>query len=115
VCAPSAWRRWGEYWLLAASGLIARARIDAAHAPADVGTSSLTIRAAAGRQFFLAPAGANELVWLMANRVARHKLPASGELVVSPLPAGTYVVGAEGRGELGRVRVGAGEAVIELE
>lgn len=105
----------GDYWLLTASGLIARARVDAARVPADVGSSSLTIRAAAGRQLFVAPAAANELVWLMANRVAQQRVPASGELEVGPLPPGTYIVGAEDEGELGRVDVTGPGTILELE
>jgi len=106
----------GEYWVLTGSGLIARARVDAARVAADVGTSSLTIRGAPGRnKLFVAPAEGNELVWLMANRVAQLRIPPSGELVVSPLPAGTYVVGAEKEGELGRIRITGEGAVLELE
>jgi len=105
----------GDYWLLTASGLIARARIDAPRVPADVGSARLTIRGAPGRaKLFVAPAEGHELVRLMANRVAQRRIPASGELVVEPLPPGDYVVGAEGEGELGRVRVEGDGAVIEL-
>ena len=67
------------------------------------------------RSLFLAPADANELVWLMANRIAQRRVPSSGELVFSPLPPGTYVVGSEGEGELGRVRVEGEAAEIELD
>ena len=92
----------GDYWILSAQGLVVRARIDAPFVGADVGTSSLLVRGAPGRSVFVAPADGNELVWLMANRIAQRRLPASGELEIGPLPAGEYVVGAEGVGELGR-------------
>lgn len=105
----------GDYWVLTASGLVSAARLDAARVAADVGTSALTVRAAPGRSLYVAPAGANELVWLMANRVAARRVPTSGALVFSPLPPGEYVVASEGEGELGRVRVDGPTAAIRID
>ncbi len=105
----------GHYVLLSGSGVVASADLSRPHGVLELGTTPLTVRAGSGTRLYLVPAGANELVELMAGRVAARTVPAEGVLEYGGLPPGRYGVGIDRRGVQAEVEIADRPVEIALD
>ncbi|MCZ6597602.1 MAG: sigma-70 family RNA polymerase sigma factor [Planctomycetota bacterium] len=95
----------GRYAFIQRRGIIGFADIEGPEAILDVGDKSLLISAAPGTQVWIQPEGVNDNVAYWSRRQLLQSVPDSGELELSPLPAGRYEVGIAGGPVLETVNV----------
>jgi hypothetical protein len=88
----------GRYVLLSRSGALAVVDLAQTNASIELGTTPLSIHAPPGKRVYLVPAGASELVEVMAGRAASRTVAADGLLLYSGLPRGRYGVGIDRQG-----------------
>jgi hypothetical protein len=105
----------GNYLLLTRSGRLARVKVDGPRAEADLGRADLTVHAKEGTRVYVIPAGVHELIPLMGGRVSSQRVPASGKVLISPLPRGRYAVGIDRRGLFVEVEVTGPGAEVTLK
>jgi len=82
----------GRYLFLGADGRVGWADVREEHAVLDLGEHRLAVRAEPRTRVFLVPAGVPEPYRFVAMKMASRRVPADGEVVFTPLPAGRYDV-----------------------
>jgi RNA polymerase sigma-70 factor (ECF subfamily) len=105
----------GRYVLLSGTGDLAVVDLARASAELELGTTPLTVHARPGTRVYLVPAGANELVELLAGRVASRTASAEGVVQYSGLPPGRYGVGIDRCGVALEVELADAPAEVRLE
>ena len=104
----------GRYLLVARDGPLAFLTLDAPAVRCAAGSADLTVEAPSGEQVFLVPAGANELVELLAARTSAVHVPAAGLVRFEALPPGRWAVGLDGKGLQAEVDVPGPGAHVRL-
>jgi hypothetical protein len=94
----------GEYLLWSSGGHSSVVSIRSAEVDVDVGRQRLTVRSGGGGRFALTAEAASALPEQARDWAARD-VPAGGELVFAPLPAGEYVLRELGSGTERSVRL----------
>ncbi len=104
----------GRYLLLSRSGALAVVEV-VTGGIVELGTTPLTVRAEPGTRVYLVPSGANELLELMAGRVASRTAPAEGLVEYAGLPRGRYGIGIDREGVQTEVEIGDLPVEVVLE
>ena len=105
----------GRYVLLSTRCAPVVADLTRASATVELGTTPLTVSATPGTRVYLVPAGASELVELMAGRVSSRTVDATGMLEVPGVAPGRYGVGIDREGVQVEIEVGTEPLEIRLD
>ncbi|MCI0339867.1 MAG: sigma-70 family RNA polymerase sigma factor [Planctomycetales bacterium] len=106
----------GRYLLLTLDGPVATVEIRGPDAVADLGSADLTVRATTSRGIYAVPEGSDELVRLLAGRLAEaRRSPEPGLFRFAPLPPGRYAVGTARDGIRTVVDVAGPGAEVKIE
>jgi len=105
----------GPHVFLSASGDVVVGDLSTSSATLELGTTPLTVHATPGTRVYIVPAGANDLVEVMAGRAASRTVSAEGVLEYAGLARGRYGIGIDRRGVQLEVELAEEAVEVELE